>query len=102
MKKSELKQLIKEIILESGPPLDDWLYLIHHIHAEDVENEEELHHCFMIDHLGNLYKVEHIIGKDDNIYHCLTGLKADQRIYRSDSEAKEDNEKVPCANRQLK
>ena len=77
---------------------EDWLYLIHHMHPDD--EIEEVHHCPMIDHLGNLYVVEHI-EVDGEIIHALTGLVDDQDVYWSDEEAKEDGQEVPCANRQL-
>ena len=63
---------------------------------------EELHHCIVLDHLGNEFKVEHITGEDGKIYHCITGLEKDQKVYWSEEEAKKDNQKIPCANRQLK
>jgi hypothetical protein len=97
----ELKRQ-KQLMMEEAPPLPDWQYLIHHIHAEDKRNDEEIHHCPMLDHLGNKYQVEHITGKDGKVYHCLVGLMDDQKVYWSDNDAIEDKQKIPCADRQLK
>jgi hypothetical protein len=87
---------------KENPPLEEWLYLIHHIHAEDDTNMEELHHCVVLDHLGNMFEVEHIKGEDGKTYHCITGVRTDQKIYWSEEDAKKDGNKIPCANRQLK
>ena len=82
--------------------LDDWLYLIHHIHVDDDSKKEILHHCRVVDHLGNLYNIEHIIDCDGNTQHCLVGLIDGQDIFWSDEDANEQNIKIPCSNRQLK
>jgi hypothetical protein len=88
---------------ETGPALENWLYLIHHVHAADKKNkDEELHHCPMLDHLGNKYQMDHVMGKDGKMYHCITGLMEDQKVYWSENEAIEDGQKIPCADRQLK
>ena len=80
---------------------EDWEYLIHHIHKDKKTGKEEVHHCFMVDHLGNLYEIAHAKGADGEFKHCLIGLIEDQDVYWSDEEAEADGEKIPCANRQL-
>ena len=81
--------------------LKDWEYLIHHIHQNKSTGKEEVHNCPMVDHMGNLYKVEQIKDEKGNIKHCITGLVKDQKVYWSEEEAKKDGKKIPCANRQL-
>ena len=82
-----------------GEPIEDWEYLIHHI--EVIDGEEELHHCFMLDHLGNKYETGHIIDENGKLRHCILGLAEDQDVYWSNQEAIEDGETVPCPARQL-
>ena len=89
-------------MLEAGDGIEDWEYLLHHMHANDIlGKEEEVHHCPMLDHLGNKYKVEHMVSEDGKVYHCITGLEEDQEVLRSDDAAEEGGHDVPCANRQI-
>jgi len=83
-----------------GEPIEDWEYLIHHV--EIVKEKEELHHCYMLDHLGNKYEIDHIIDEEGKQRHCIIGLAEDQDVYWSDQEAEEAGETVPCPARQLK
>ena len=99
--RKEIDFILEKLKKEDGVPLEDWLYLVHHVHSDEETGKETLHHCFMLDHLGNLYGVEHIKGKVGKIYHCLVGLKEDQDVYWSELEAIADGNKVPCADRQL-
>jgi hypothetical protein len=85
---------------EGHEPLPDWAYLIHHVQS-NPDGEEELHHCSVLDHLGNLYKVDHIETKEGDVAHCIVGLEEDQDVYWSDEDAEIDGNTVPCANRQL-
>ena len=94
-----LKRLIALVHEEHGAPLEDWEYLIHHI--EVVDEVEELHHCFMLDHLGNKYKTGHLIDADGKQHHILLGLVEDQDVFWSDQEAVEAGLTVPCPDRQL-
>jgi len=87
--------------MEQHGQLADWLYLIHHVHTDDNTGEEELHHCFLVDHLGNLYTIDHIIDDDGVVYHALVGLAEDQEVFWSNEEAIDAGETIPCANRQL-
>jgi len=96
---NNIEKLITFVEASHGDPIEDWEYLIHHI--EVVDGTEELHHCFVLDHLGNKYEVGHVINKEDKQQHCIVGLVEDQDVYWSDQEAIEDGEEIPCANRQL-
>lgn len=84
---------------ESGEPMEDWCYLIHHLHTEG--DEEVVHHCNLVDHLGNLYQIEHVEAADGTVVHAIVGLVEDQDVYWSDEEAEADGQAIPCANRQL-
>lgn len=99
--RERVESFLNRLKAEEGEGLEDWEYLIHHIHVDGDTGEEIIHHCFMVDHLGNLYEINHIKGDDGKIHHCLTGLKDDQDIYWSNEEAIADGETIPCANRQL-
>jgi len=66
-----IKYRIKKFKETEGDGLEDWLYLIHHLHEQK------------------------------EIQHCLKGLVEDQDVYWSNEEAEADGETVPCANRQL-
>jgi len=89
------------ILREENIGFEDWEYLIHHIHKDKTTGAEEVHHCFMVDHLGNLYKIGHIKDINGDFKHCLIGLEEDQDVYWSDEEAEADGQTIPCANRQL-
>ena len=91
-----------DILAKEGDPIEDWMYLIHHVEADKDTGKEVLHHCFLLDHLGNKYETNHIVGKDGKYYHAVVGLSPDNdKVYWSDEEAEADGKKVPCANRQL-
>ena len=93
---------VKKSVIARLDDFEDWEYLIHHVHKDTKKKVDEIHHCPMLDHLGNLYEVSHIKDSKGKIRHCLTGLKKDQKVYWSDEAAKDDKQKVPCSDRQLK
>ncbi len=100
----DMEEKIKKLVVfveneHQGEPIEDWEYLIHHI--EVVEEEEELHHCFMLDHLGNKYEVGHLIDEDGKQRHVLLGLAEDQDVFWSDEEAEVAGETIPCPARQI-
>jgi len=97
----KIKKRIDLLFREEGAELEDWLYLIHHLHTDSENGKEIIHHCFLVDHLGNLYQIEHITDEDGNQQHCLVGLAENQEVYWSDEEAEADGQTIPCANRQL-
>jgi hypothetical protein len=102
--KARVEKLVELVEAQHGtlPGLEDWEYLIHHIHKDPKTGKEILHHCPLVDHLGNIFLIDHMKGKDGKFKHYIVGLAEDQDIYWSDDEAKEDGQTVPCANRQLK
>ena len=81
-----------------GKPLKDFEYLIHHI--ETKGGKEEVHHCFLYDHIANLYVQGHLEvrggkayldGKavKDDTFHVIVGLEKTQEVVWTDAEAKE-------------
>lgn len=79
--------------------LDDFEYLIHHI-VTGEKGEEEIHHCFLFDHIANLFEQEHLVVEDgraffkgkgvkDGVYHVISGLESTQEVCWSDEEAEE-------------
>jgi len=83
--------------------LNDFEYLIHHVEVDD-DGEEALHHCFLFDHIANLYRQEHLVVKDgtpllngkkvkDGTYHIIADLEETQEILWSDEEAEENGVK---------
>jgi len=85
---------------EDGPALEDWAFLLHHIHIDD-DGEEVIHHCPMLDHLGNKFELGHMKDEDGKIHHALIGLLEDQEVLWSDREAEEEGHDIPCPDRQL-
>jgi len=88
---SKTEKINKEEVLE------DYEYLIHHVEINN--GEEEIHHCFLYDHLGNLFEQNHILIKNgkayidnkeikDGIFHIIAGLESTQEVVWSDEEAK--------------
>ena len=85
-------------VKESEGVLEDWEYLIHHIEYDDKGNEE-VHHCFLYDHIANLFEIGHLLVKDgkcfldgkqikDGLFHAVIGLEPKQEVVYSDEEAK--------------
>lgn len=81
--------------------LEDFEYLLHHITIDDKGNEE-IHHCFLYDHIGNLYQQGHLTIKKNKIFldgkkikegsfHVITGLEPEQEVAWSDEMAKEND-----------
>ena len=77
--------------------LDEFESLIHHI-ATDEKGKEVVHHCFLYDHIANLFEQEHLVIKDgkaffkgkeikDGVYHVIAGLEPHQDVCWSDEEA---------------
>jgi len=96
--------LFKDKVIEESEldgPLDDYSYLLHHVEI-DNDGVENLHHCFVYDHLGNMFTQDTIIIKDgkcydennkllkDGTYHTISGLEPEQEVCWSDSQAEEN------------
>jgi len=80
-----------------GKPLKDFEYLIHHI--ESYDGKEEIHHCFLYDHIANLFAQGHLVIKDgkatldgkavkDGTYHVIVGLEPTQEVAWGEALAK--------------
>lgn len=81
-----------------GKQLKDFEYLIHHI--ETKGGKEEVHHCFLYDHIANLFVQGHLevkAGKaflngkavKDDTFHVIIGLEKTQEVAYSNKEAEE-------------
>jgi len=92
--------LTKKIPKHRLDDIENWAYLIHHIHT-DKSGKETVHNCPVIDHLGNLYKIEQVKDEKGNVKHCIVGLEKNQKVFWNDEEAEKSGQKIPCANRQL-
>lgn len=79
--------------------LEEFEYLLHHI-AVDDNGKEIVHHCYVYDHLANLYEQSHLAVKDgipyrngrkikNGVFHIIKGLEKTQEVARGDEEAKE-------------
>lgn len=90
--------LVKSAAVAEEKQLKDFEYLIHHVVTED--GKEEVHHCRLYDHLGNLFTQGHLVIEDgvakldghkvtSGTFHVLTGLEPTQEICWSDGEALE-------------
>ncbi len=97
-KNADLKHNLKRIISESSPgQIKDFEYLLHHIEIGE-SGEEEIHHCLVYDHIGNMFSQAHLLIKDgkayvdgkeikDGVFHYVVGLEAKQEVAWSDEEA---------------
>ena len=76
--------------------LKDFEYLIHHIASDD--GKEIVHHCFMYDHIANLFEQGHLVIKDgkatldgkvvkEGTYHVIIGLEPTQEVSYSNAMA---------------
>ena len=93
------KKAVRRGIIEAthgGAQLKDFEYLIHHIATK--AGKEEVHHCYLYDHIANLFEQGHLIVKDNKItlngkiikdgtYHILVGLEPTQEVSYSDASA---------------
>jgi len=100
-KVEKFEKLIEEAHKEL-PGLEEWEYLIHHIHKDKETGKEVLHHCQLVDHLGNMYLIDHVKNSKGTFTHSIKGLMESQDIFWSDEEAVQAGQEIPCANRQLK
>lgn len=77
--------------------LEDFMYLLHHVHPK-VDGGEELHHCMVCDHKGNMFELTHLLIKDGKVYlngktikegqfHIISGLEPTQEVAWSDTDA---------------
>lgn len=86
---------------EEGQPLENYEYLLHHIETMD-DGSEEIHHCFVMDHICNLFIQSHLVvndgeveldGKkiDSGVFHVISGLEPTQDVSWSDDQALENS-----------
>lgn len=68
--------------------LEDYEYLLHHIHIGEGE-EERIDHCLLFDHLGNAFELEHL-KQEEETYHVVKGLESSQDVAWSDEQAREE------------
>lgn len=91
--------MINGIFHKKETGMKDYEYLLHHIEVDD-NGDEIIHHCYIYDHLANLFEHGHLVVRDgkifingkkakDGVYHVITGLEKKQDICWSDKEAKE-------------
>ncbi len=93
----ELRKIAKDT---SEKSLDNYEYLLHHIEI-DGKGAETVHHCYLYDHIANLYEQKHLVVKNGKVYidgkvvkngsfHIITGLEPTQDITWSDEEAEKN------------
>jgi len=81
-------------------PLGEHEYLLHHVEI-DGNGEEIIHHCFVYDHIGNMFQQAHLWIEGGKVYlegnevkegyfHIISGLEPSQEVVWSDIEAKEN------------
>lgn len=98
VKRLERTRLFSALEKVSGEPLKDFEYLIHHIETKD--GKEEIHHCYLYDHIANLFQQGHLVIKGgkalldgkavkDGTFHVIIGLEKTQKVVWTDAEAKE-------------
>lgn len=103
----DYKKMRRRGLLEAthgGVQLKDFEYLIHHIEVND-KGKEEVHHCYLYDHIANLFEQGHMVIKDgkttlngkvvkEGTFHVIIGLEPMQEVCYSNAEAKENNIKI--------
>jgi len=97
---AEAKAWVKEHTEKVSKALHDVLeayeYLTHHIEVDG--DKEIIHHCYLYDHLGNLFEQAHLWidkgkvyldGKEikDGHYHVIKGLEPIQQVAWSEEDA---------------
>ena len=93
--------IIEKCDPEPEDGIKDFEYLLHHIVIDD-KGKEEIHHCLVYDHIGNMFGQGHLVVKngkitldgkkvEDGIYHVLKCLEPEQEVAWSDDEAKKNN-----------
>ena len=102
------KEKVKEVLKNHGflstsikkRGFEDFEYLLHHIHI-GKDGKEEVHHCFLYDHIANLFEQAHLAVKEgvaylegkkiqDGIFHVIKGLESTQEANWSDVEAEKN------------
>lgn len=92
-----LKQVNRKIESLKEKALEDFEYLLHHIVVND-DGEEEIHHCYVYDHIANIFEQGHLLIRDNKAFlngksiksgnfHVIVGLESKQQIVWSDEEA---------------
>jgi len=95
-KKTRKRELIEAT--HGHAQLKDFEYLLHHIAVDG--NEEIVHHCFVYDHIANLFEQGHMVIKDgkasldgkpvkEGTFHVIVGLEPTQEVCYSNREAEE-------------
>lgn len=98
----DYKKIKRRSLLEAthgGVQLKDFEYLIHHIEVND-KGKEEVHHCYLYDHIANLFEQGHVVVKDgktflngkevkEGTFHVIIGLEPTQEVTYSNAEAEE-------------
>jgi len=80
--------------------IKEFEYLLHHI-VNGNSGKEEIHHCLVYDHIGNMFEQGHLVvengkvtldGKKvgDGTFHVIKGLESSQEVVWSNDEAKEN------------
>lgn len=95
----DYKKMHRRSIIEAThghQQLKDFEYLLHHIAVDG--NEEIVHHCFVYDHIANLFEQGHLVIKDGKVtldgkavkegtYHVIIGLEPTQEVSYSNAMA---------------
>ena len=77
--------------------IEDFEYLLHHV-SVDANGEETLHHCYLYDHIANIFVQGHLTVRDGKAYlngkavkegnfHVIVGLEQTQECVWSDEDA---------------
>lgn len=96
------KKAVRKSIIEATHgrvQLKGFEYLTHHIEIKD-KGKEEVHHCFLYDHIANLFKQGHMVVKDGKVsldgktikegtFHVIIGLEPTQEVCYSNAEAEQ-------------
>ncbi len=86
--------------LKEHKALEDFEYLLHHVEINE-QGKEEIHHCYVYDHIANLFEQDHLVIKNgkaylnnkqikDGVFHIIKGLEPTQETDWSNEEAEQN------------
>ena len=92
-----LERTNRKLISLKEKGIEDFEYLLHHVIVDD-KGEETLHHCYLYDHIANMFVQGHLTIRDgkaylngkavkDGNFHVLVGLEEKQEVAWADDDA---------------
>lgn len=101
LRDNPLDRKTRPLLRKEERTLSDYEYLLHHVEVGNA-GVERIHHCFIYDHLGNMFSQAHLLVKNGKVYvdekevkeglfHFIVGLETSQEVAWSNEEAEKNN-----------